>query len=53
VARLLAQELGWALQSKGQYDEAFAEFNKARACLGPSEWVPKNPDEVRSGQPGK
>jgi len=49
----LHKELGWALQSKGQYDDALAEFNKARACLAPSDWVPMNLDEVRSGQPGK
>lgn len=49
----LHKELGWALQSKGQYEDALAEFNKARACLAPSDWVPVNLDEVRSGQPGK
>jgi hypothetical protein len=49
----LHEELGWALQSKGQFDEALTEFNKARPCLGPGEWLPKNPDEVRSGQPSK
>jgi hypothetical protein len=47
----LHRGLAWALRSKGRYDDALTEFNKARPCLGPSEWVPTNINEVKSGRP--
>jgi hypothetical protein len=47
----LHRGLAWELDSKGRYEDALIEFNKARPCLGPAEWVPTNINEVKTGRP--